>query len=293
MAKKTPEIPQETVLKISVDEFKSLLQERINQGKEIFSFEVSNASDFEINKDNFNRWHDYNLEFLKRTFTPQYNEYRKRYDEVGVWTYSAFAIGGRSTSPREKVLEFKNKVNEKIKNLENLLAKADLIPSSIQSNANVSITGKNVELTSKIFIVHGHDDKTKIEVARTLEKLGLSPIILHEQANEGKTIIEKFELHSEVGFAVVIMTCDDLGKAKTSVEEEKYRARQNVILEMGYFIGKLGRDRVFPLYENGVELPSDLYGLLYNALDERGTWKFELVKELKAAGYSVSADSIL
>ncbi|QIE60865.1 nucleotide-binding protein [Rasiella rasia] len=146
--------------------------------------------------------------------------------------------------------------------------------------------------TNNIFIVHGHDEHTKTDLARTIEKLGLNPIILSEQPNRGQTIIEKFELHSDVGFAVVLLTADDLGKVKTETKD-KYRARQNVILEMGYFIGKLGRSNVFPLYESGVELPSDLHGVLYNPIDEGKTWKFKLVKELIASGYDVDANKIL
>ena len=129
-------------------------------------------------------------------------------------------------------------------------------------------------------------------MARTIEKLQLTPIILSEQPNQGQTIIEKFELHSNVGFAIIVLTADDLGKLKTD-DKEKYRARQNVILEMGYFIGKLGRNKVFPLFESGVELPSDLHGVLYNPLDEQGIWKFNLAKELNAAGYNVDANKLL
>ena len=124
------------------------------------------------------------------------------------------------------------------------------------------------------------------------DKEKILPIILSEQPNQGQTVIEKFELHSEVGFAVVLLTADDLGRVKTS-EEDKYRARQNVIIEMGYFIGKLGRRNVFPMYEDGVELPSDLHGILYNPIDDAKTWKFKLVKELTAAGYQVDANKIL
>jgi predicted nucleotide-binding protein len=132
----------------------------------------------------------------------------------------------------------------------------------------------------------------KINVARTLEKLGLNPIILHEQANSGKTIIEKFEEHSNVGFAIVLLTDDDLGKAKKD-ENLNARARQNVILELGYFIGKLGRNRVCPLYTKGVELPSDLYGLLYLEIDSSEYWKISLAKELKAAGYDIDVNKII
>lgn len=143
----------------------------------------------------------------------------------------------------------------------------------------------------KVFIVHGHNDTIKLNVARTLEKLGLEPIILHEQANAGKTIIEKFETHSNVEFAIILLTADDEGKSKKETIS-KYRARQNVILEMGYFIGKLGRDRICVLYEDGVEYPSDLYGLVYTLIDGHNAWRYKLCDELKAAGYNVSKDKL-
>lgn len=145
---------------------------------------------------------------------------------------------------------------------------------------------------SSIFIVHGHNTEVKQSVARVIEKLGLKPIILHEQANSGMTVIEKFEKHSNVGFAIILLTDDDEGKSKREADLGN-RARQNVILEMGYFIGKLSRSRVLPLYSEGVELPSDIHGLLYVPLDKAENWKFSIVKELNAVGYTVDANLLL
>jgi predicted nucleotide-binding protein len=140
----------------------------------------------------------------------------------------------------------------------------------------------------KIFVVHGHG-KREHEIARYLEHLKFNPIILHEQANQGRTVIEKFESHSDVGFAVVLLTPDDLGRAaEAPADQMKYRARQNVILELGYFIGRLGRDRVCALMEGEVELPSDIVGVLWEPLDSSGAWKQRLVHELKAARYDVA-----
>ena len=150
----------------------------------------------------------------------------------------------------------------------------------------------NMSLNNEIFIVHGHNDSVKQTTARTLSKLGLEPIILHERPDGGKTIIEKFEKNiSNVGFALILLTNDDEGKARTETDL-RARARQNVIFEMGYFIGKLGRDRVFLLLEHGVEKPGDLDGIVYTPMDSHEGWKLKLVKELKAAGYSVSADNL-
>jgi len=121
-------------------------------------------------------------------------------------------------------------------------------------------------------------------VARVIGKLGLKPIILHEQASEGRTLIEKFEDHAEVGFAVVLLTGDDRGgRIRIDADPATYqpRARQNVVLELGYFLGKLKRQRVCVLYEEGVEMPSDYNGVVYVPLDPGGAWRLRLAKEIK------------
>jgi predicted nucleotide-binding protein len=137
----------------------------------------------------------------------------------------------------------------------------------------------------KIFIVHGHDKVSKLELARILEDLGLKPIILHEQANGGKTLIEKFEKNVEnIGYAFILLTPDDFCN-----EDKKYRARQNVILELGYFIGKLGRDRVCYIYKEGVELPSDIHGVVYSSFTkEVRECHVDIIRELKHAGYKLT-----
>jgi len=155
---------------------------------------------------------------------------------------------------------------------------------------------EKTDSANKIFVVHGHDNAAVTEVARMLEKLDLEPIVLREQPNRGATIIEKFEAYSTVGFAVVLMTSDDLGSKalpNPNKNELRPRARQNVILELGYFLGVLGRDKVCVLKHDDVEEPSDIFGVVYTLLDAAGRWQFDLVKELKAAGYSVNSDSIL
>ncbi len=141
-----------------------------------------------------------------------------------------------------------------------------------------------------VFIIHGHDDGTKETVARFIERLGLKPIILHEQPNQGQTIIEKFERYAEVAFAIALLTPDDTGGLSKDEQSLKPRARQNVIFEFGYFMGKLGRQRVCALKKENVETPSDYDGVLYIAFDESGAWKMELVKELKNAGFDVDAN---
>lgn len=151
---------------------------------------------------------------------------------------------------------------------------------------------ENAEV-NEVFIVHGHDTASRETVARFIMSLGLKPIILLEQPNEGKTIIEKFERDADVSFAIVLLTLDDEGHPIGQSKEKRYRSRQNVILELGYFMGKLGRDRVCPLYKAGVELPSDIHGLVYVEMDERGAWKMDLIREFRRANLPVTTSEIL
>jgi predicted nucleotide-binding protein len=141
---------------------------------------------------------------------------------------------------------------------------------------------------SGIFLVHGHDEVLKLEVARLLENVTEEEVtILAEQINRGQTIIEKLEQYSQVKFAVVLLTPDDRVAAAGN-RKPTGRARQNVILELGLFLGLLGRDRVCALYKSGVEIPSDYGGVLFIEADEGGGWKLGLLRELEAAGISVS-----
>ena len=143
--------------------------------------------------------------------------------------------------------------------------------------------------SNKIFIVHGHAEAVNQEVARTIEKLGLEAIILREQPNSGKTIIEKFEEYAkDVNFAVILLTADDKMEG-----EDTFRARQNVIFEMGYFMGALGRSNVMCMLQENVEKPGDIDGVVYTMIDKSGMWKFSLVKELNASGYNVDANKIM
>jgi predicted nucleotide-binding protein len=121
--------------------------------------------------------------------------------------------------------------------------------------------------SNRIFIVHGRNNELKETTARFLEKLSLGPVILHEQTNKGRTIIEKFEEYSDVGFAIVLMTPDDVGHLEEDTQNLKYRARQNVVFELGYFIGKLGRMNVAAIIKGDIEIPTDITGVVYIGVD--------------------------
>lgn len=146
---------------------------------------------------------------------------------------------------------------------------------------------------NKVFVIHGHDESVRETVARFLEKVRLEPVILHEQPNMGRTIIEKFEDYADVKFAVVLLTPDDVGALETCRADLRPRARQNVVFEFGYFIGKLGRGRVCALVKGDIERPSDSDGVLYVPLDENDGWKMRLLRELKAAGFELDANQAL
>ena len=142
--------------------------------------------------------------------------------------------------------------------------------------------------TNSVFLVHGQDDGAKHAVARFLEQLGVQPVILQEQINQGMTVIEKFEQFADrAGFAVVLMTPDDFGYPVGREEEKKHRPRQNVVLELGFFAARLGRAKTLVLTKGEVEMPSDVLGLVYEAMDKSEGWKIRLARELKASGFEI------
>lgn len=142
----------------------------------------------------------------------------------------------------------------------------------------------------KVFIVHGRDNEAKFEVSRFIENLGLEPIILHEQASLGKTIIEKIEHYAnDADFAIILYTpCDNGRGIHESNVAPKNRARQNVIFEHGYLMSKLGRENVCALVKGDIETPNDISGVVYIDLDPYEGWKRAVSKELESCGYTIN-----
>jgi predicted nucleotide-binding protein len=159
-----------------------------------------------------------------------------------------------------------------------------------EKSDHVSI-GKPSLTNKRVFIVHGHDELMKVKTARFVQKIGFEAVILHEQANKGMTVIEKIEANTDVGFAIVLYTGDDLGNsAEAATIKLNLRARQNVVFEHGYLIAKLTRPHVVPLVSRDVELPSDLSGIVYV---EDANWEIQIAKEMKGAGYSIDFNKII
>ncbi|MCA1011467.1 TIR domain-containing protein [Halobacillus halophilus] len=174
----------------------------------------------------------------------------------------------------------------------------DFVPGSISrehEHTGVPEDKHGGEVKNKAFIVHGHDEQLKNELEIFLHRSNIKPVVLHREADQGLTILEKFEQHSEVDFAFVLLTPDDVGmhanELQKSDHERKYnyRARQNVIFELVYFIGRLGRQKVCALYKSDVQLPSDINGLIYkkveHSVEDIG---YPILREMKQAGLNPS-----
>jgi predicted nucleotide-binding protein len=260
------------------------IKTQIEKGHEIRDLNINTEDDLKNARSKKYKWSKYNLELLKHMFsnTTIADEYNRFYG-VAISVYDTFTI---------KVKNFKEDTDESITRLESILERLEII-----SEGGAKIVANEKEqgfpYGNDIFIVHGHDEGIKECVTRFIEKLGLKAVVLHEKPNLGRTIIEKFEDYSNVGFAIVLMTPDDIGAPAESPEDRKGRSRQNVIFELGYFIGKLGRKKVCVLYKEDVEILSDYQGVLYISMDINNAWKISIAKEIREAGISVDLNKLL
>jgi predicted nucleotide-binding protein len=238
-------------------------------------------------------------EALEKTFPRDSTQYRRFSGAATISPLGSMYFDGREPPLREYIDGCRSSIEETISTIDEAIrslsedvaeqrerSTVELAPSVLPKPSDLSAAASR-----KVFIVHGHDDLAKVAIARFLEKIDFEPVILHEQANSGKTIIEKIELHGDVGFAVVLLTPDDLGGK--SPETLRPRARQNVVLELGYFVARLTRAKVCALKKGDVEVPSDFDGVVYTPFDESDGWKMKLAKELRAAGHKVDGDKLM
>lgn len=236
---------------------------------------------------------------LVETFGPatvEYNRYRVGSLDRTSWNlYEQASLGevihGYQNGIEEAISTLETIVqifNEKLSDTESVQGQDQIIPQTINNSDGLRSSEEN----TKVFIVHGRDEHLKLASARFVEKLGFIPIILHEQANAGQTIIEKIEENTNVGFALVLYTPCDVGGLADSVDR-KPRARQNVVFEHGYLIAKLGRTNVCALVKGDIEVPSDISGIIYTPFDENNAWQVLVAKELRSAGYKVDMNKII
>lgn len=287
-----------SVLIISRKELVDQLKEQIERGYQVAQMPVAARSERDyygriINivydkaqEDTFNnarrKWQLYVEELLKRSFSISNNEYHKGFYETG---QSLIYVPGQ-----DYIQDERDEIGKKVAYLESLIERIPLIPSSVEISI-APIEPKNTTKSKKVFIVHGHDVANRAEVELWVKKLGLEPIVLFKQASGGKTIIEKLEEETDsVSFAIILYTACDFGRNKDDVKEQP-RARQNVVFEHGYLCAKLGRDRVCALIEPGIEVPSDLAGIVYVSLS--ASWEYILAKEMKKVGLDIDMNKLI
>lgn len=282
-AQETPSLP---CLVLSRPEAASRIEDRIRIGHEICEMEIRTEEALEKARAEYEKWHEYNIELLQRLFN----------NASIADKYSHYYVGGlivTSDTPSPTLAEemqgLRAEVKKYIGRLESILGRLELIPEcNSVSEASEQRADRPQESGRNVFVVHGHDEASKQMVCRFLERLHLNPIVLHERSDEGRTIIEKFEDYSDqVGFAIILLTPDDEGRKRREDTALQPRARQNVVFEHGYFIGKLTRSRVCALYKADVELPSDLSGVLYVEMDTSAGWQQKLAREVKQAGIEI------
>lgn len=209
------------------------LQERIEKGRQLKNREATSADEYLALKAERAKWSDYNHELLKQMFTT--DEAAKEYSFFG------FGTGAINASWQTRLDELREGIDESVHRLESIQERLEIIPAVAGLEcAPVAVSSQiktvNSASPTRAFIVHGHDEAAKEKVARMLEKQKITAIILHEQASLGESIVEKLERYSDVAFAIVLLTPDDEGRAKKGAAVDlRPRARQNVILELGYF----------------------------------------------------------
>ncbi len=258
------------------------IQAQINEGEALLAEQPHSEVELEKLKEQRRIWSDYNRELLVQLFSSS-----SVADE-----YSAFIGGAFSMDPSfEELVEYwRDDVQTSLTRLRSIYRRLELFPAPEGATAG---RRKPISRGDGVFVVHGLNNDAKQTVARFLEHLDLQVIILHERPDKGRTIIEKFEENASVGYAVVLLTGDDVGAPRTAPENLKPRARQNVLLELGYFLGSLGRTHVCALREDGVEIPSDLSGVVYVPFDAAGAWKLRLATEIKAAGIDIDLNLVM
>ncbi|HYP21957.1 MAG TPA: nucleotide-binding protein [Actinomycetota bacterium] len=258
------------------------LRSQVSKGHGYQGVPVSSPDDLRSLLGKVRGWNDHNVELLKSRFTT----FRvvNHYESVGPPFEVAFDI--------DKSLAFlRDYLRQKTAYLSTLKKRLDLYDEPIEGGPAPARTELRKET---IFVVHGHDRAAELEVLRFLERAtDLRPVVLHDEPNRGRTIIEKFEeVAANATYAVVILTPDDEGRAQNA-PDLKPRARQNVVFELGFFFGALDRNRVAALYTPEIERPSDIDGVAYIEFDRRGAWKNDLYRELRDADITVHPEALV
>jgi len=276
----------ETWLKIPVGDMRDELDTWSAQGHDLLKRPMRTQAEFEIANIHRANWYRDVVRFLQIRFTS--SDVANRFKE-GVST----SISHKSALWQRRAQDYVRQVFEMetaLTGIRNALALYER-----KDNVDAVAAGETKQQAKDIFIVHGHDDGATHAVKRFCDKILVEGVakILAEQPQRGRTMIEKFEQESGTArYAIVTYTPDDVGAAKTDPDNERDRARQNVIFELGYFVGKLGRGNVCLLYKRPAEIPSDFQGVGYVELDNHEGWHNRLIRELQAANVPVTTGGI-
>ncbi len=273
-------------LQIPQEEAEKRITAQIKQGINLLTWDIHSVSDLQAARQGKKRWDQYNIELLKRIADPE--QFLAEYYQP----FGFISPGGTSFDVQKE--EYQAEVKGCIDKLSSIRDRLVLIYElDLLREQKINEPENLLDVSKKIFIVHGHDQGAKLDLARFLEKIDLEPVILHEHPNQGRTIINKFEDHSNAAYAVVLLTPDDVGGRVNDPEDLQPRARQNVVFELGFMIGALGRERVCALHKGEVEIPSDFSGVLWIGMDTEGAWQLKLAREIKAVGIEVDLNRLL
>lgn len=271
--KTTPPPPERSVLRVSLDAARRFLERKVSEGEAFIAAAITDEAQLRQVRADRARWRDMVRTWLERNLG----------GEAAIeFQHATNHVSFGSAGLLKDVEFFRQDVSEETNKIKSIIDRLELWQD--ESPTTPDPAGSSPDESAPVFIVHGHDVDRAEVVARVVERnTGREAIILHEQPDAGRTIIEKFEDHGAAAvYAVVLLTPDDHGGPIDG--ESMPRGRQNVVFEMGYFFGSIGRARVCVLHDPSVELPSDVHGLLYVPFDPAGAWKAKLLTEMAHAG---------
>lgn len=289
-AQRPQDPPDRPRLTVTRSQAVAVLSRHVEDGNELLlaAEDVHDDTSWKEWSERFDRWRDVTQAALRKVYSTDEpgEQFRGKVSHI----FRQIGQGDDATFRYQQDV-----VPKGVNFLVGLIEGIEYVDAPEDASAQLSPTSAEMTHSRTVFVVHGRDEGLRESVARALERLTFDPLILADQPNAGRTVIEKFEDNAlDVGFAVVILSPDDYGRGPDDGEfpDQANRARQNVVLELGYFMGKLGRSRVAALYKPGTELPSDIHGLGYVPIDDGGAWRFKLAGELAAAGYDVDLNRL-
>ena len=289
-------------LRVSKIDAKNKLQAQIDKGELLRDRQICSGDELDKSGMEANNWSRYNKDLLMKLFVnlsedeyKNFHYYRLSYHEMEDRINAGFPTNWQYRVDEE----YQRDMSDSINSLKGICDRLELFDEALDSDPHTLENKEFLDNSARtfgdhVFIVHGHDEAAKHAIARFVEKFNLKATILDEQASKGQTVIDKFEENADkAGFAIVLLTLDDVGARKNKKDELKPRARQNVILELGYFLGRLGRERVCVLYKEGVELPSDIQGIVYVPMNNPNEWQLKLATEMKQIGLPMDLNKLV